>query len=234
MLWLALLLLMSKRGPDYEGAVQDQQQENINQLSDEIRRGSDRLMKRVRYYSEKYGYEENKVMNKLKEDRMFAAFFAKDPGRQRIHEKVAEKWISLLEKEGLLSDFKRLSQSGPEARYVSADGNIVTISKGDNKPSKALDFYWKTGKKDCYATHKYTGNPGGAQDNQREDVIQTVKNFTSCRQEHIALFAVLDGSYYSGKRMKEIRRYQRLENPPYCYIIHSYELPPILLQLKQP
>ena len=236
MRWRATLSRVSNSGPDYEGALHKERQKNIKELQQEVITQSTRLKVRVQNYVEKFGYDEAQVWRKIKEDKMFAVFFAKDPSKQTLHERVAAEWIKGLESQNLCIDFKKLPQSGRQAQYITGNGKITTLDKGDNKPSKALDFYWKTGTRICYATHKWTyeSQGGGAQDNQKKDVITTIQNFIRCPDKSVVLFALLDGPYYHKEaRMEAIKRDERREKEPYCYVINSSELPQILKELLE-
>ena len=118
-------------------------------------------MQRIKTWVDRFGFSRESVEYKIRTDEMFAATFSVDPRKQGIDERVALEW---LKKQALITDIRKLPTSGNGALYVSADGDIRC---GKNigrqpKPSKALDFRWKTGDTTFYAMHKRTTHkPGG-------------------------------------------------------------------------
>ena len=86
------------------------------------------------------------------------------------------------------------------------------FSKG-NKPSKSIDFQWKTGKTTFYASHKYTKEGGRGQDNQYREVKGLLGNFMKCSVDSCALVVIVDGSYYTSKKMKELKTFLRAYDP---------------------
>ena len=92
---------------------------------------------------------------------IIASFFAKDPTKQNISEKLIAKYLG----------WELLKQTGPNAIRFNTQGDIVstkTLGGG-----KCADFYVYN----RYITQKYTGeNTGGAQDNQMDDVITFLTN----------------------------------------------------------
>ena len=47
-----------------------------------------------------------------------------------------------------------------------------------------------------YATHKYTNEPGGSQDNQYKDVQQFHEESRSCLNSDVYFLSITDGAYY--------------------------------------
>lgn len=105
-----------------------------------------------------------------------ASKFCKDPSKQNISEKLAAKVLGL----------EILPQSGLNSIRFSETGEIVHTAGHGN--SKAADFLYNN----YYATQKYTDNTGGAQDNQRDDVI----NFLTKGSIKNKVAAIVDGSYW--------------------------------------
>ena len=62
--------------------------ENIAPLRKQIKYAW--AQKKIVNWAEKYGYDKNEVEQKIMNDDMFAAMFAKDPIKQNYTEKIAE------------------------------------------------------------------------------------------------------------------------------------------------
>ncbi|MYB34226.1 MAG: hypothetical protein F4X92_03710 [Gammaproteobacteria bacterium] len=78
------------------------------------------MLKRISGFVWRFGYKENDVLAKIKQDTMFAAWFAKEPRRQGFHEAIAADWIKVLPQ---VNDFRVLPKSGENAVKVSGDGS---------------------------------------------------------------------------------------------------------------
>lgn len=124
------------------------------------------------------------VENEIKNNKLFAAFFAKDPVKQNIGEKVFCEYLNV----------KTLPQSGKNAVRFSSRGEIIIKKKVGC--SKAADF--KIGS--YYITQKYTGeNTGGSQDNQYEDVVR----FLELGSRNNKVCACVDGWYWKENKMRD-------------------------------
>ena len=122
---------------------------------------------------------EEEIREAILTNTIVASKFCKDPGRQNISEKLAEKVLGL----------KKLPASGKNCIRFNDAGEIVSASTGN---TKSADFYWNG----CYATQKYTDGEGGAQDNQRNDVIDFLKR--GSMKHKVA--AIVDGAYWDKHR----------------------------------
>ena len=120
-----------------------------------------------------------------------ASKFCKDPGKQNISEKLAEKVLGI----------SKLPAQGKNCIRFNEKGDIVSISSGN---TKSADFYYNG----YYATQKYTNEKGGAQDNQRDDVIHFLK-FGSINYK---VAAIVDGNYWDNGHRDELREMFR-DNP---------------------
>ena len=108
-----------------------------------------------------------------------ASKFCKDPGKQNISENLAAQVLGL----------KKLPSQGKNCISFNDEGEIVWESNGNTKSADfILDGH--------YATQKYTDGAGGAQDNQRNDVIDFLKRGSI--QHKVA--AIVDGAYWDKYR----------------------------------
>ena len=108
-----------------------------------------------------------------------ASKFCKDPGKQNISENLAAQVLGL----------KKLPSQGKNCIRFNDEGEIVWQSKGN---TKSADFILN----EYYATQKYTDGAGGAQDNQRNDVIDFLKRGSINHK----VAAIVDGAYWDKHR----------------------------------
>jgi hypothetical protein len=106
---------------------------------------------------------------------IIASKFCKDPSKQNISEKLAADVLGLA----------KLPASGRGAIRFNDEGDIVSATNGN---TKSADFKYG----DYYATQKYTAGSGGAQDNQKNDVIDFLKRGSIKHQ----VAAIVDGAYW--------------------------------------
>lgn len=157
---------------------------------------------------------------------MFAAHFATDPKRQKLHEKAAAIWLSEMHE---VERFETLPSSGKGSLYVAMDGEI---QEGRGRaPGKSLDFRWITGGKTCVASHKYTEQEGGAQDQQFNEMLELLKRFRNCAQTDYVLIVIVDGAYYTEKKMQQLQNLIRSDKLR-SFAVHIEQVPKILAELS--
>ena len=111
---------MPKRPPpDYLTLEQEAWRENATEVSNRLSKNEKNLLKRIKLYVWRFGHKKDDVRSKIHDDKMFATYFAIEPRRQGIHEKIAATW---LQKEENIKDFTVLKKSGKNALYVTSDG----------------------------------------------------------------------------------------------------------------
>ncbi len=88
--------------------------------------------------------------------------------------------------------------------------NIIPKTQAQSNASKTIDFEWNTGTIKCYASHKYTKNSGGAQDNQYKDIRNFMKNIRDNNTPNILFFAICDGNYYQNLSRSNMSKMQIL------------------------
>lgn len=118
---------------------------------------------------------EEEIREAILNNIIVASKFCKDPGRQNISEKLAEEVLGL----------KKLPSQGKNCIRFNDNGDIVSTSSGN---TKSADFMLG----EYYATQKYTDGTGGAQDNQRNDVIDFLKRGSIKHK----VAAIVDGTYW--------------------------------------
>lgn len=122
---------------------------------------------------------EEEVREAILTNIVVASKFCKDPGKQNISEKLAAEVLGL----------KKLPASGRNSIRFNDSGDIVSTASGN---TKSADFKWNG----CYTTQKYTDGEGGAQDNQRNDVIDFLKRGSI----NYKVAAIVDGPYWDKHR----------------------------------
>lgn len=162
---------------------------NIKELREQI--DEDWVKEKIKNHVEAFNgiisYEEVRegILNNI----VIASKFCKDPSKQNISEKAA---IELLK-------VKKLPQSGMKSIRFNDNGDIVHTATGN---TKSADFMLG----EYYATQKYTNEAGGAQDNQRNDVIDFLKRGSIKNK----VAAVVDGKYWD--EWKEVLKKEFFNN----------------------
>ncbi len=179
------------------------------------------LLKRIRTYCENFGEDPLKVEQKIRNDPMFAACFAKNPKGTGFHEAEAGKWLN----NTLGRKVTTLPKSGDGSLYLTLKGK-VTPTKGTNT-SKSLDFMWEKNGTTFYAMHKYTEQSGGAQGNQMNEMKGLLRRFENATDPNIVLIVIVDGPFYTPARMAELQSLIRT-TPPQSYAVHIEDVPCIV------
>ena len=123
--------------PDYEAVEQRLWQENADDVSALLAANDNGLRAKIETYARQFGYSVDAVREKVANDPMFAAHFAKRPSRQGIHEKIAADWLKRL---GSVQDFTVLPKSGANALYVTSDGEVNAGASCRPTPPSRLTF----------------------------------------------------------------------------------------------
>lgn len=218
-------------GPDYEGAIKRARMRNADEVLGDLESGDLNLMKKINGFSEDFEFEVSDVIEKIKQDKMFRAHFAKDPRKQNIDEITALEWLQ----KNLpgVSQVEKLPTTGKNAYYVDVGGYIrkgSDLAKGDT-PSKSLDFFWVVEGIEFYAVHKRTTDTGGAQDNVKREVEKIMRNFQQSPQTGVALAVLLDGDYWTSEKIQSVAKFARSEEPRSFALPTPQILPVILGQL---
>ena len=208
--------------PDYNKATKERYMNNRDEVLIQLKNGCDYLKQKMSLFSTRFNYSLDDIRNKIKSDEMFRCFFIKDPLKQGIHQETAADWLKGLP----LRRFKILDSVGKGALFITSDGEIV---KGKNPAkAKSLDFFWKEANYEFYATHKYTKQSGGSQDNQYKDVLIDLKKWQNGgAKDNQILVAIVDGDYYTEKKMRELYRVCR-RNPPYSFAVDISKIPSLM------
>lgn len=174
---------------DYQSEYKKQLQKNISLVRSEIN-NPDFVLK-ITNHAEKYGREYDEVKSKIMTDDMYAEFFAKDPAKQNIYEKLAADYISKIDG---VENFRNLPNS---AKMFVVEGKVTSERLND---VKSIDFQFKIGDKSFYTSHKYIkATYGGAQDNQYNDIRNFLRNCDKVATGNDYYIAICDGPYFDTK-----------------------------------
>lgn len=214
--------------PDWDDIEREEWRKSRDRVAGEVDAGAERVLRVAGTFAGKFGYALKSVLDKIRNDTMFAAHFAKQPGRTGLHERIAAEWISALPE---VTDFKTLPKSGPQSVKIDSDGNLRR-GAGKKIPGKTLDFEWVSGGKTCYAMHKYTKDSGGAQDNQFNEMKELMLRFLRCSDTGIGLMVIADGEYYQRNNCAKLHELAALErtHPPRSKALAIGDLPAFLRQ----
>lgn len=210
--------------PDYDVIEQEMWRANALQTVEQLAGGDADLQRKMETFAHRFGYAVEQVREKIAADPMFAAHFAKQPMRQGMHERKAAEWLETLDS---VRDFRVLPKSGAGALYVTSDGEVKRGAELRARPSKSLDFLWRTGDTTCYAMHKFTRDSGGSQDSQFKEMRELLQQFLRCPDETCILLVIVDGPYYNETRMADLRRFTR-DHAPRSYAVHIQDVPAAL------
>lgn len=186
---------------DYEKKEKILLKTNILNLRKQIdtKKISNELELKILNFSIKFDLDFDYVIRRIKEDDLFLLHFVKMPSKQNFHEKEAIEYIGKIKN---VSNAIKLNSGGNNAIYIQ-NGNIISGANNTALNSnKSIDFYWEYVNTDgvvfkCYATHKYTKQSGGAQDNQFNDVQNFVNSANGySKNDGIIFFAICDGEFY--------------------------------------
>ena len=216
--------------PDYDAIEEARSREYAREVPAQLANDDPDLLKKIDTYVKRFDYTHEQVRGKIDIDPMFAASFAKEARRTGFHEETAAQWLKAFPS---VQDFTTLPKSGANALYVTGDGEVRRGSEIQGRPSKSLDFRWRTGTTTCYAMHKYTREGGGTQDNQYREMRELLQQFLRCPDESCILIVIVDGPYYTEARMATLRRITR-DHPPRSYVVHIEEVPGILEEYPSP
>lgn len=154
-------------------------QQNLLELREQITLAW--VQTKIDNYIENMGglFTKEQIEHEIMNNDIVASFFAKDPKKQNIPEKEAEKLLGVA----------KLPASGQKCIRFDDNGNQVFKATG---ATKSADFLYNG----YYATQKYTTSTGGAQDNQKNDVIDFLKRGSIKHK----VMAIVDGEYWDEHR----------------------------------
>lgn len=175
---------------------------------------SDNLSKadkqKISNYCLKHGYKKDDIVKELKKSLYLIDFFVPEPSRQSFHENLM--YQNLYE---VFNDvgFIEINKLNNKALYINNKGKAVSkdkLGKADKK-IKSIDFettYTFKGETLLFLmSAKYTNEDGGAQDNQRNDMINSLENASKITDKNIVFLGITEGDYYKKIRKNNKKSY---------------------------
>ena len=195
--------------PDYTLAIQQARIRNVAQFRSTLTHSN--TIQKLQNYAERHQHEFETILYKAKTDDIFAEQFAIDPIKQSIHEKTAAAHIK--KTLPLCFNFQNLPTN---ALYLHQLAPLPTESNFSH--SKSIDFSWDyslgTSSLNAYATHKFTDQEGGAQENQYNDLIRFIEEASPLHTPSLGFFVLCDGPYYlRHRRLEHLRTLAIHHNP---------------------
>jgi len=156
---------------------------------------------KINRWAKKFSFLEKDVRSKILSDSMFACIFAKDPKKMNFYEKMASEYLTKN-----LTQFNNLANNN--LCYI-VEGEVYEGQKINDL--KTIDFKWTFKGIDCFASHKYIKADGGAQDNQYNDVRNSLKEAQNI--DGIKFIAICDGPYFQrNNRLNRLKEEFENEN----------------------
>lgn len=153
--------------------------QNLTEVRKDIDKAwvKEKIENHIKAWGNDFTYEE--IREGILTNDIIASKFCKDPSKQNISEKLA----------GEILGINKLPASGSKCIRFNNYGDIVTTSTGNTKSADfIIDGY--------YVSQKFTEEEGGAQDNQRDDVIDFLKRGSIKHK----VMALVDGAYWDKHR----------------------------------
>jgi len=218
---------------NYEEEYKKQIKINLLKVLDELK--SSQMQVKIHNFANKFGYSYGEIEDKIINDEIFRCVFSKDPSKQNLYQTLAATFIKSLP---MVENFEILSSGGKNAIYIE-NGKLFygTDLVNQAKEAKSLDFSWEVEKTKFYASHKYTKDSGGAQDNQYIDIQNYLKNTRDNNNKNTIFLAICDGKYYQQKDSKtgdetKILRLQRLTDNKTSFVLTINELMDFLKKIN--
>lgn len=180
--------------PDYEGEFLRAIRVNLTKVIDQLDAGNEGLARKIGTFASRFELAIDAVEQKIRTDEMFRAFFAKDPGKQKIHENIAAAFIAGMPE---VENFDQLAHDGLVVIQGAVRSRKEVRTEGATARAKTVDFTWDTRGKKIYASHKYTKHSGGAQDNQYRDLQEFIREANESNLRDTYFLAIADGDYYN-------------------------------------
>lgn len=212
-----------RKPPDYAGIEAKMWRKHRRSVVPNLNKKEKYIVKKISTFIDRFGFSRRNIEQKIRDDEMFAAWFAKEPRRTSIHEKTARDWLE----EALRVNIEKLPASGKNALYVDKDGEVVKKSRSSRKLSKSLDFRWKAHGKTFYAMHKFTKEGGGTQDSQYKEMQTLLTNFLPAQNRDICLIVIVDGDFYDERKMEDLKSLERRQKP-YSHAVPIEKVPTIV------
>lgn len=219
--------------PNFDKAFVEAIRKNLDLVVSLLDTKEKGMMQKIKTFSSRFDFIENEIEEKIRKDKIFRAVFAKDPGKQKLHENIAAVFIKKIP---LVKKFTQLSHGALQLISGAVMSKKDAKKIGATAQAKTIDFTWISCGFTIYASHKYTKSSGGAQDNQYKDLKDFISEANHSNLSKTIFLAIADGSYYSSKDSEsggtKLQRLKDLANRRNVFALTSEELEKFLQSLK--
>lgn len=197
---------------DYDKKYREAFKKNREDVSRAVDAGE--LDKKINNFCKLHGFDRDDVIEQIKNNEIMAALFAKNPNKQRLHEKLAAKFIESM------PSVQNFIDLGNNAKGL-IHGGVLSVKElketGASPMTKTIDFEWKYKNFQFYACHKHTtAKSGGAQDNAYQEIQKFIEEANKSNLPNTFFVAIADGEFYGYKNGKanvlRIKRLKELAN----------------------
>ena len=153
-------------------------------------------MEKIGRRAEEFGLTSDEIIKDIESCKTAVIPFCKNPNKQNFYEKIAADMIKDMYG---VDGFEKLPN---QSLYVS-DGVVFKNKEHKKYPkAKTLDFKFRYKNYTIYASHKYTKDSGGSQDNQYKDLQDFIIQSRDTKIPQTVFIAIADGDYYSNQNGK--------------------------------
>ena len=160
------------------------------------------LIKKIKNHLKSTGLSQTveEVLREIKKNILLASFFAKSPTKQNESERCQKEFLEQYRGITLSS----LPQIGPLAhRFYFATGELLQAPKQEGYTSHSIDYSYNGPHWDDYIMGKVTMSQGGAQNQQRQEMLDLLPQFEKwlkryhAEQPRVRFVLLLDGDNYT-------------------------------------
>ena len=174
----------------YKKAYAKALKENFSLVRKQLQDKDTDLMKKITNRAKEYGISESIIIKDIQKCDTAIIPFAKSPAKQNFYENTACQMIQNMTG---VENFQKLPN---HSTYV-CNGSIIQRKELKIYPSaKTIDFKWQYKEHTIFASHKYTKDSGGSQDNQYRDVQEFIRQSRDTKLSKTIFIAIADGDYY--------------------------------------
>lgn len=170
------------------------------------------LKKKVENHISRHNFDTdfspNDLYKKIIDDVLIASCFAKPVVKQNQSEKLQEEY---LKNRGI--KVKKLPANGSKSyRFIVGTGEFGQYKKDEDKTTHSMDFICKGKKYLDYIMAKVTTTQGGAQNQQRHEMLNIIKDMDMYIQKNpktnLRFVLLLDGDNYEQEKVEVFKKYQ--------------------------
>jgi len=153
------------------------------------------LQFKIKTESIKKQFNENDIIENIKNNKFYASFFCKNPLKQNLAENIQFK---LLKPKYL--DIKKCNLYLHKGKLIDKKLNL----------SKSIDFISESN--NSYFCCKYINEKGGSQDNQYNDIKLFLNECKNIKNTNINICLVLNGKYFTKNKILELQKIYKFNN----------------------